>query len=78
MKLCYDAFVVTWHLDEFWHNLFPKTRVNDNGDPLYKDQDEFHLKGDSYYTYNLGHNILGLTDVLPNFPFTKSETNHDY
>ena len=28
--------------------------------------------------YNLGHNILRLFDVLPNFPFTASETNHDY
>ena len=28
--------------------------------------------------YNLGHNILGLFDVLPNFPFTTSETNRGY
>ena len=28
--------------------------------------------------YNLGHNVLGLFDVLPNFSFTTSETNHDY
>ena len=28
--------------------------------------------------YNLGHNILRLFDVLPNFPFTTSETNRDY
>ena len=24
------------------------------------------------------HNILSLFDVLPNFPFSKSETMHDY
>ena len=29
-------------------------------------------------SYNLGHNILRLFDVLPNFPFTISETNRDY
>ena len=28
--------------------------------------------------YNLGHNILRLFDVLPNFPFATSETNCDY
>ena len=28
--------------------------------------------------YNLGHNILRFFDVLPNFPFTTSETNGDY
>ena len=28
--------------------------------------------------YSLGHNILRLFDVLPNFPFTTSEMNHDY
>ena len=28
--------------------------------------------------YNLGHNISRLFDVLPNFPFTTSETNQDY
>ena len=27
--------------------------------------------------YNLGHNILRLFDVLPNFAFTTSETNCD-
>ena len=27
---------------------------------------------------NLGHNILRLFDVLPNFLFTASETNRDY
>ena len=29
-------------------------------------------------SYNLGHNILRLFDVLPNFIFTTSETNHHY
>ena len=29
-------------------------------------------------TYNLGHNIFRIFDVLPNFPFTTSETNCDY
>ena len=28
--------------------------------------------------YNLGHNILGLFDVLPNFSFITSESNRDY
>ena len=28
--------------------------------------------------YSLGHNILRLFDVLPNFPYTTSETNCDY
>ena len=28
--------------------------------------------------YNQFHNILRLADVLPNFPFTISETIHDY
>ena len=28
--------------------------------------------------YNLGHNVLRLFDVLPNFPFTASEINRDY
>ena len=28
--------------------------------------------------YNLCRNILKLFDVLPNFPFTTSERNHDY
>ena len=32
---------------------------------------------DKWY-YNLGHNILGLFNVLPNFSFTTSETNRDY
>ena len=27
--------------------------------------------------YNLGHNILILFDVLPNFPFTTSKNNYD-
>ena len=27
---------------------------------------------------NHGHNILRLFDVLPNFPFTTSETKRDY
>ena len=30
------------------------------------------------HIYNLGHNILRLFDVLPNFPFTTGETNRDY
>ena len=30
------------------------------------------------HIYNLGHNILRLFDVLPNFPFTTNETNRDY
>ena len=30
------------------------------------------------YSYNQLHNILRLFDVLPNFPFTTSETMHDY
>ena len=29
-------------------------------------------------TYNHGNNIVGLFDVLPNFPFTVSETKRDY
>ena len=29
-------------------------------------------------SHNLGHNILRLFNVLPNFPFTTSETNRDY
>ena len=28
--------------------------------------------------YNVGHNILRLFDVFPNFSFTTSETNRDY
>ena len=32
----------------------------------------------SLVTYNQLHNILGLFDVLPNFPFTTSEPMHDY
>ena len=28
--------------------------------------------------YNLGHNTFRLFAVLPNFPFTTSETNLDY
>ena len=31
-----------------------------------------------YLYYNLDHNILRLLDVLPNFPFTTSETDRDY
>ena len=27
---------------------------------------------------NYGHNILRIFDVLPNFPFTTSETKRDY
>ena len=30
------------------------------------------------YNYNHRHNILRLFDVLPNFPFTTSETKRDY
>ena len=30
------------------------------------------------WAYNHFHNILRLSDVLPNFPFTKSETMRDY
>ena len=33
-------------------------------------------KDDTFY--NLGHNIFRPFDVLPKFPFTTSETNHDY
>ena len=29
-------------------------------------------------TYNHFHNVLRLFDVLPNFPFTTSETTDDY
>ena len=29
-------------------------------------------------TYNHFHNILRLSDVLPSFPFTTSETMRDY
>ena len=32
----------------------------------------------SEYTSNSGHNILRLSDVLQNFPFTTSEVKHDY
>ena len=28
--------------------------------------------------YNHGHNIMRIFDVLPNFPFTTSETKPDY
>ena len=28
--------------------------------------------------YNLGHNILRLFNILPNFPFATSETNRYY
>ena len=35
----------------------------------------FKLK---FGTYNQFHNILRLLDVLPNFPFTTSETMGDY
>ena len=31
-----------------------------------------------FSSYNLGHNILRLFDILPNFPFIASETNRDY
>ena len=34
-----------------------------------------YLKGASY---NQFHNVLRLVDVLPNFPFTTSETMGDY
>ena len=30
------------------------------------------------YLYNLGHNILRLFNILPNFLFTTSETKRDY
>ena len=30
------------------------------------------------FSDNLGHNILRVFDVLPNFSFTTSETNHEY
>ena len=30
------------------------------------------------FSYNHGHNILRIFDVLPNFPFTTSETKPDY
>ena len=37
---------------------------------------------DGYYRlkicYNHGHNILRLFDILPNVPFTTSETKRDY
>ena len=29
-------------------------------------------------TYNRGHNISELVDILPNISFTKSETESDY
>ena len=31
-----------------------------------------------FETYNRGHNILKLVDILPNVPFTASETERDY
>ena len=30
------------------------------------------------FNYNHGHNIMRIFDVLPNFPFTTSETKPDY
>ena len=32
----------------------------------------------NFHIYNHGHNILRIFDVLPNFPFTTSETKPDY
>ena len=32
----------------------------------------------SFLYYNHGHNIMRIYDVLPNFPFTTSETKPDY
>ena len=34
---------------------------------------------DNYISnYNHGHNIIRISDVLPNFPFTTSEMEPDY
>ena len=35
-------------------------------------------KAKGTFSDNHGNNIVGLFDVLPNFPFTTSETKHDY
>ena len=39
---------------------------------------EVLLVNNTLRIYNHSHNILRLFDVLPNFPFTKSETMDDY
>ena len=38
----------------------------------------FHHYYHLYGSYNDFHNILRLFDILPNFPFTISETKLDY
>ena len=44
----------------------------------YEKMGDVYLKNKKEMTCNLFHNILGLFDVLPNFPFTTSETIRDY
>ena len=43
---------------------------------LLSEYESIHFPLQSFY--NLGHNILRLFDVLPNFPLTISETSRDY
>ena len=43
---------------------------------IYKKKHLYHFQEN--LNYNLGHNILRLFDVLPNFSFPTSETNRDY
>ena len=37
-----------------------------------------NIKAKQIFADNHFYNILRLFDVLPNFPFTTSETKHDY
>ena len=39
---------------------------------------QLHIFYELLFCYNHCHNILRLFDVLTNFPFTKSETMHNY
>ena len=39
---------------------------------------KWFLKDYSATFYNHGHNIMRIFDVLPNFPFTASDTKPDY
>ena len=45
---------------------------------LLQEQNQYRCSKNFQKDYNHFHNILGLFDVLPNFPFTTSETMRDY
>ena len=73
-------YIKVWKLYAFQTNTkFIKwvTKLKSNSEIFLKDLHN-SLEHVNSLNYNLGHNIFRLFDVVPNFPFTTSEMNHDH